>query len=235
MNNKKLIVPLLAVALLGGAAAGATGIASAATSAITSTGTTASVQAQGDHGPRGMGRPAVMGTVSAISGNSITVTDKQSGTSYTVDATNAKVMKAATGSAPTTSAVSDIAVGDTVMVQGTTSGTTVTATNIMDGQFPDRGGPGGPGGMGGGVMGTVSAINGSTLTISTKDGGTYTVDASSATVKASGTTSSVSAIKVGDTVRVGGTVTTASMTAKNIDDGVPTPPAAPSTTSTTSN
>ena len=44
-------------------------------------------------------------------------------TTYTVDASNAEVTKNAA-----TSSVSSIAVGDTVMVQGTISGTNITAT-----------------------------------------------------------------------------------------------------------
>ncbi len=49
---------------------------------------------------------------------------------YTVDATNAKIYK---GSVTSTVAVSDIAQGDTVMVQGTITGTNVAATVIRDG------------------------------------------------------------------------------------------------------
>ena len=60
-----------------------------------------------------------------------------------MDATNAKIYK---GSATTTVSVSDIAMGDTVMVQGTVSGTSVTATVIRDGVNGMMGGqPGMPG------------------------------------------------------------------------------------------
>jgi riboflavin synthase alpha subunit len=74
-------------------------------------------------------------------------------------------------------------------------------------------------------MGTVSAVSGSMITVTDHDGGTYTVDASSATVKASGTASTLGSVKVGDTVMIHGKVTTASMTAQDIEDGIPTPPA----------
>ena len=47
----------------------------------------------------------------------------------------------------------------------------------------------------------------------------YGPNASSATVKESGTASAVSAIKVGDTVMIQGSITTASMTAKDIEEG----------------
>lgn len=218
IKSKLFIIPLLAVALAGGAAAGITGLASAATT----TSTTTTTQAPTGHGPGGMG-PGVAGTVSAVNGDSLTVAGKN-GTTYTVDITTATVMKSSgAGTAPTTATVGDIAVGDTIMAQGTVSGTSVTATNVMDGQF--FGGPhGGPGGMGG-VMGTVSAVNGTTITVTGQNGGTYTIDASSSTVNENGSTSSLSNVKVGDTVHVGGSITTASMTATHIDDGVPQAPA----------
>jgi riboflavin synthase alpha subunit len=233
MNNKtKLLLPLLTALVLAGSVTSVVTIASAA-STDTSTVTTSSSQAQRTP-------PAAMGKVTAISGNTITITDQRpgqttsdttGGTTYTVDATNATVTKdqgmGSTGSPQAASTVSAIAVGDMISVDGTVSGTTVTATAIHDG-FGGRGGrmggPGGHGGFGGGTMGTVIAVNGTTLTVTAKDGGTYTVDASSATVKDSGAASTVSSIAVGDTVMIQGKVTTASMTATNIEDGVPTPP-----------
>ncbi len=170
-----------------------------------------------------MGRgqaPAVIGTVSAISGNTITVSGKQgfnnttAATTFTVDATKAKVTK---NNAAST--VASIAVGDTVVVQGTVSGTNVTATAIRDGVMP----AGNRAGMG--ISGTVSAINGTSITVNSKarpDGGTaitYTVDASSATVTKNGAASSVSNIAVGDTIMVQGTVTGTNVVAKTIRDG----------------
>ena len=170
-----------------------------------------------------------MGKVTAISGSTITITNAKTSTTYTVDASNATVTK----SGVTSATVSNIVVGDTISVAGTVSGTNVTATTIHDGfggGSGGQGGFGGRGGFGGGTMGTVTAISGTTLTVTTKSGGVYTVDASSATVKESGTASAVSDIKVGDTVMIQGSITTASMTAKNIEDGVPTPPTSPTTT-----
>jgi ABC-type dipeptide/oligopeptide/nickel transport system ATPase component len=72
-----------------------------------------------------------MGTVSAVDGSTVTITNTD-GTTYTVDATNAKVSKMVDLS------VSDIKVGDQVGVMGTISGTSVTATHIMDGVPPAR-------------------------------------------------------------------------------------------------
>jgi hypothetical protein len=171
--------------------------------------------------------PGVFGTVSAISGDTITLSSKGFGknataTTYTIDATNATVTKAGAASS-----VSAIAVGDTLMVQGTVSGDSVTATKIYDG-VPPMGMSGQARGQG--VFGTVSAISGTTLTVTSKamvgpnnsnaTATTYTVNASNATVVKNGATSTVSAIAVGDTVSVQGTVSGDSVTATMIRDGV---------------
>jgi hypothetical protein len=74
----------------------------------------------------GNGQPIVGGTVSAINGNTVTITNK-SNASYTVDISNAKVTKNGNAAASST-----IAVGDTILAQGTINGTTVTAVNIVD-------------------------------------------------------------------------------------------------------
>ena len=96
----------------------------------------------GGRGPGGMGR-GVHGTVSAISGNTLTVTatnPKDSTTStYTVDASSATVLKGDGTTKPAASTLSAVAVGDTVMVGGTVSGTSVTAKMIVDGPMPTMG------------------------------------------------------------------------------------------------
>ena len=191
---------------------------------LTTTNTTQSATQTAGHK---MGTPpAASGTVTAISGSSITITNKQSNTSYTVDASNATIQKftAPTSSdtsgskpTPTTITISGISIGDTIMVQGTVSGTNVVATKIMDGMMGGRGGFGGRGHNG--ADGTVSAINGNTITLTGKDGKTYTVDASSASVKKVAD-SSVSNIAVGDTLMVNGTTSGTTITAKNITDGI---------------
>jgi hypothetical protein len=170
-------------------------------------------------------QPGVGGTVTAVNGNTVTVTGAD-GKTYTIDASAATVTKDETVS------VSNIAVGDTVMANGTVNGTSVTATAIHDGKMSGGfGGRGmwGPGGMGRGVHGTVSAINGSTLTVTstnpqTNVASTYTVDASNATVlKGDGTTkpstSSLSAVAVGDNVMIMGATSGTNVTAKMIVDG----------------
>jgi hypothetical protein len=77
-----------------------------------------------------------------------------------------------------------------------------------------------------GVFGTVSAINGATLTVNSKGYGqnatptTYSVDATNATVTKSGAASSLSSVGVGDMVMVAGTVSGTNVTATTIRDGV---------------
>jgi hypothetical protein len=76
---------------------------------------------------QGNGQPVIGGTVSAVSGNTITVTTAQGGVTYSVDVTNATIKKG-----DTTGSVSSIAVGDKVVVQGTVNGSSVTASSVID-------------------------------------------------------------------------------------------------------
>ncbi len=170
--------------------------------------------------------PGVFGTVSAISGDTITVTSKGFGqnatpATYAVDATNATVTKAGASSS-----VSSIAIGDMVMVQGTVSGTNVTAASIRDGvgargqgQKTHQGSAPVIQGNGQPVIGgNVTAVNGSVLTVTNKSNVTYSIDATNATVEKGNATSSVSAIAIGDNVVVQGTVNGASVTASSVMD-----------------
>ncbi len=81
----------------------------------------------------GNGQPIIGGTVSVISDTTITITNK-SNTSYTVDASSANITKA-----DKKISVSDIAVGDSVLVQGAINGTSVTAATITDQSFAAHG------------------------------------------------------------------------------------------------
>jgi hypothetical protein len=221
MKNIKTLaaIPLAAVVILGGGAAA--GYASLVGAQAVDT-----KQIKMDH------KPGVHGTIASISGSTLTITGKD-GATYTVDATNATVKTAAEGSAPTTGAFSDLAVGDQVGVRGTVSGTSVVATEIIEGTGFKSGefsgefkgmGRGGHG-RGQGVIGTVSAVNGSTITLTGKDGTSYTVDAGSATVQKR-VTGSLGDVTVGDTIGVQGTVSGTSVTATTIMDDMPTPSAA---------
>ncbi len=211
--------------------------------AQTATAPNATAQGRGGFGG-GMHRaPGVFGTVASISGNTITVTSKGFGsnataTTYTVNATNATVTKS--GAAST---VAGIAIGDSVMVQGTVSGTSVTATAIRDGVTGGRMGGTGMRGFassttpdgkkpnaalanitGNGqpvIGGTVASISGTTLSITNKSNVSFSVDASNATVNKGGATSTVASIATGDSVIVQGTVNGSSVVASSvIDQGV---------------
>lgn len=204
-------------------------------------------------------KPAVAGKVTAISGDTITLTSTpKSGTAttYTVDATNATITKVTPPPAPaagstttpptrptprvkptsTTISVSQIAVGDTLIVQGTVSGTNVTATTIVDGaMFGGRGGHR-PMGQKPAAIGKATAISGNTITLTSTAHGskngtatTYSVDATNATItkvsaptagqKPSSTTITVSQIAVGDTLIVQGAASGTNVTATKIVDG----------------
>jgi hypothetical protein len=223
--SKKFVV----LASILGLAAGTAGTIAlqthAATTATTNTTTGQTTAPTGKHGMWGT-PPAAAGKVTAVdtADNTITVTDAKSGTSFTVDASGAAIQKftpPAAGqkpAAPQTITVGQIQIGDSVMVQGTVSGTTITATKITDGTMMG-GFRGGPGGMGmRGAAGTVSGVNGTTITLTGKNGTTYTVDASGANVEKV-SASSVANIAVGDTLRVSGSTSGSTITAKNIIDG----------------
>ncbi len=206
----------------------------------------------------GMVPPAVVGTVSAVneSGDTLTVTSKTwarpmpmvnmatssmpapspaPSATYNVNASNATIYK---GGATTTVPFSDIAVGDMVVVQGTVSGTNVTATVIRDGVgagrmpgMPGRGfGPRGAGSstpsgtpivQGNGepvIGGNVTAISGTTVTVTNASNVTYSIDAASTTIVKNGTSTAIGNIAVGDNVIVQGVVNGTSVTASSIID-----------------
>ena len=176
----KGLAALAALAAVGGGAAMAT-MASADTTTATTTTPPAKTAHPDADWKGGMG---VFGTIASVSGNTLTVTGKAkdgTSTTYTVDATNTKIVKAVSGAKPAAATLADLKVGDTVAVRGTVSGTSVTATQIMDGMPPfgkgfakgfGRGhGPMKPMGVGG----KVTAVSGNTLTLSGKNGTTQTV------------------------------------------------------------
>ena len=187
--------------------------------------------------------PAIFGTVTAISGNMITVTrvappkreneapDNTStpvatssapttSTTFMIDATNAKVMKSGA-----TATVASIVVGDTIMAEGTVSGSTVTATMIHDGPAPMMNkdssritGNGQPV-----ILGTIASVTGASVVVSNKSGASYTVDASNSKVIQGDKTATVTDLKVGDMVLVQGTVNGTSIVASTILDNAPAP------------
>ena len=203
----------------------------------------ASMHWGGVNGQHMQGVPGIAGTVSAINGTTLTVASMGRGfgfgkmgsstpataeaaTTYTVDASNATVTNNRAAST-----LSSIAVGNFVMISGTVSGTSITATKINfsttnPGMENRNGGPKNASStanmiQGNGepiVGGTVSAISGTSITITNKGSASYTIDASGATVTKGDQASSVSNIAVGDSILVQGTINGTSVTAATITD-----------------
>lgn len=212
MKNTKYLAALAIVTSIGFAG---TGIASAATTPKET--------------PQGWMRGGMMknrgefGIVTAVNGPTITINTKNPKSTanivYTIDARNATVTKSGTASS-----VSAIAVGDTIMVQGTLNGTTITATKIFDGilkqkedtknkplPFTGNGQPV--------VAGSITAINGTTITITNKSNVTYTIDATNAKILKGGTTNpTIANLAAGDTVVVQGTVNGTTVAAATLID-----------------
>lgn len=184
--------------------------------------------AETPHQAKGM-KPAVVGTVTAINGTTLTVSAKSrkggTTTTYTVDVANAKVQKGQTAAT-----AANIAVGDMIVAQGAVNGTAVTATNIIDGVMQGRHKQEGNDGANGQpesvitgngqpvVAGSVTAINGSTISITNKSGVSYSIDGTNAKVDKAGSLSTVSSITVGEMVVAQGTVNGTAVTATSIID-----------------
>ncbi len=151
--------------------------------------------------------PSINGKVSTVSGSTITITDNK-GTTYTVDATNAKFMGAPAGVALT---LTDIVSNDKLSVRGTVNGTSVVAKSITDISFMNRSV----------FSGKVTAVSGSTVTM-LRGKTSYTVDLTSATITKgfgkNSTSLSNGDIKVGDRVTAVGTLTGTNITAKTLSD-----------------
>jgi len=220
MNNRKIITITTGLVLVASMALAMTAFAQ----------NNRSGQGQGlshmnNNGVRPMGS-GVLGTVTAISGNTITMNGRKGFGStttaviYTVDATNAAVKKA-----NATSTVASIAAGDMIVVQGKVTGTNILATSIHTGFMGvrvNRGSSTSTPVLGNGqpvVAGTVSAIDGNTLTITNSSNVTYTIDASSSKVlQIPNTTVALSSVVIGDKVLVQGVVNGTSIVAYTIID-----------------
>jgi hypothetical protein len=121
-----------------------------------------------------MGRgDGVVGTVQSVDGSTLTVAGLD-GTTYTVQTSSDTTVKLNANGTMTEGSLSDVAAGDTVRVEGTVDGTTVTADEIHDGDMP-FGGPGGAPGAGqvpGSVSGQAPGAGTGTGTSGTSDSGT---------------------------------------------------------------
>lgn len=105
--------------------------------------------------------------------------------------------------------LSGFVVGDNVMIQGTLTGSTISAKKVMAMHLPV-----------GTIIGKITAVNGTTLTVLGTDNKTYTVLASSATIKASGSSkvSQIANLSVGDEVIVKGDLSGTTLTASAITE-----------------
>jgi hypothetical protein len=159
------------------------------------------------HGRKG--EKGITGTVTAIAGNVVTITNA-AGATYTIDATSAKFP-----TQPTAQTLATIIVGDKISSVGTLSGTTVVATRITDMSSFERTV----------FSGRITAISGSMITITDMKKVVKTVDATSATIVKGGrtvTTETISDLKVGNRIMAIGTVSGTAITAtKIIDSGAP--------------
>lgn len=239
MKTKQLIATAMALSVIAGFAF--------TLPALADTNTNASVKVNNQGQGRGpmmglqrgmMGKSTVVGTVSAVNSNTLTISGRNgfmsgrvgstsAATIFTVDASNATVIK---GNA--TSSVSSISVGDVVVIQGTVSGTNIAAKLIRDGMItvPGKGkeGDNKPGNnqaltalQGNGqpiIAGAILVISGSTLTVTNKSNVTYSVDTTNAKILVGQATSTISNLKVGDSVVVQGAVNGTSVTASTIID-----------------
>ncbi len=138
-------------------------------------------------------RMGIAGTVTATSGTTLTVLGKN-GTTYTVSAANATVWD----NKHESTTLSSVDEGDTVVVQGTISGSSVTAAKIFTVRLPKANADGS-------ISGTVTAKSGDTLTVLATNGTTYTVDASDSDInEGKNDDATLDDIKVGDTVSITG-------------------------------
>jgi len=209
---------------------GGAGISAASSSGGPNTQTPTTIQPGGapaphgahhDHGHHDHGH-GVGGTIASTDGTTLTVTARSGGTVTVTTSADTTVTKSTTG------AVSDIHVGDHVLVMGQATGTNVTARGIADFRAaqpparpkddPDPNRP--PPGQGQfePVNGQATAVDGATVTVKAADQ-TYTVTTSTDTHVSLVQTLAVSDLKVGDTVHVMGDMSGTTVAAKHISVG----------------
>ena len=190
-----------------------------------------------------MRRPGVAGKVTAVNGSTITIASmgrrparnstgsKPKPTTFTVSTTSST-----TFSKVTKGTVGDLSTGDVVEVHGATSNGTVSAEaihqvdqlpkhNDRKAQMPARKGDSGHDRPH--TLGTITAVNGSTLTIRTVAGKTVEVTTSSNTKVTVIEKISISDLAKGDLVRVRGKVSGTTVTATAVTEGGPAGPGHP--------
>jgi Domain of unknown function (DUF5666) len=131
------------------------------------------------------------GKITAINGNSLAVTLTK-GQADTVDVSSAKMVRHY-GAAMT---VADLQVNDSVTIQGTLSGSTITASMLRDDSLQLHSGN---------FSGTITAISGASFILKTPKRSYQTINTNSATIiKEGGKAAQFSALTVSSTVAVSG-------------------------------
>jgi hypothetical protein len=165
-------------------------------------------------GPGGGG--GTVGTLTASDGGTLTVTTPDGTIVKVVTSPSTRVTRVVAG------AVSDVTVDDRVSVRGTSSGTNaVAAEQITDMGATGMAQHGGPAaGPGGTAAGSVTALDGGTITLNTDDGTSVRVATSASTTVAVARPISVQDLAVGRTVRVAGATSDGTVTATSVQEGV---------------
>jgi hypothetical protein len=185
--------------------------ADASPPAADATGAAPAAPADAERGPRpdGPGHHGGHGTITAIDGTTFTVEHTHpDGTTESVTVTTSD---ATTYAEAVEGSLADLAVGDSIMVMGRPSDAGVTAGRIVEGAEPkpadaddaydaDR-----PAGHHGGHAGTITAIDGASITIQTADGESVTVTTTEETTVVQVTAIAFADLAVGDEVGVMGT------------------------------
>ncbi len=211
-TQKLVVIPALAgLMILGGAVAGYAQLSSA-----NEDGAGIGFM-RGMMGGRGMGN-GIHGTITAINGNTLTVAVDD--TSYTVNVADAEFHTFADGEM-SDATVGNLGVGDSIGVRGAVDGTSIEAEHVMEGDM-QRGPHGGMRG-GRGMMGEVTKVDGTTITVEGRNGKTYTVNATEAEVLRT-VEGSVSDIKEGSRIGVHGDLDGTTVTAERIMADLPEAP-----------
>lgn len=130
--------------------------------------------------------------VTAVSGNTVTVSSGNAGNTFTVDATNAKMVRRFGA----TMKVGDIQVGDMLEVRGTVKDWAVSANFIKDNSLQQKNAK---------FSGSVTAVSGASFTLASKERGSQAVNTNGDTkIKKNGKVASMSDVLVGATVNVSG-------------------------------
>jgi hypothetical protein len=188
---------------------------------------------QGQGGQMGNQKPMIMGTVTDIDNDTITIESKQFTPKDVKDTTTTKTEKTVTYTVDVSNAtfyednetaeLSDIEVGNKIMIEGTVSDTTkVTATKVHIGDFSglkDETASGISTGTGEPVvMGKVTDIDESDgkIEIANNNSVTYEIDLSDAKITKDGKTITISDISEDDVVLVQGTIDGNDVTASSL-------------------